>query len=841
VFDLELLSRLEEARLGSPATKDIFLDRALADRRFARIFREAQLNMDLGPAEEVGKHIARTTVALELAALLDDWAMWRQSLQPKEEARWKHLLDVARAADPDGWQTQLRDALRRDDRAALRRLASSETAMQLIAKDELLSWTLAAVADRLRRAGAVPAAEALLREAQRQHPDGFWNNQDLGRLLLNAKPPRADEAIPFFVAAVALGPQSAGAHYNLGNALYHKRDLNGAIAAYQKALAISCKFADAYVNLGLARMAQHDRAGAIAEFRTVLQIDPDHIGGHVNLGNALADRPVDIRGQVNLGNALAHREDLDGAVKAFQKAIAIDPNCVAAYIGLGICLEDKHDPEGAIKQYRKAIAINPNNSQAHDNLANVLADKGDVDKAITEYKKAITLDPRNAKAHYNRGLVLQQKRDLDGAIKEYRKAIQLETDFVEAHNNLGLALRDKGQLGEAIAACREALRLKPDFAEAHYNIGVALRLKGDGDGAIAAYREALRLKKDYAEAHNNLGVALRDKGDVYGAIAALREAIRLKPDYAMAHNNFGVALREKGKLEEAIAACREAIRLKPDYAEAHNNLGVALRDKGDVDGAIAACREAIRLKPDYAVAHCSLGHLLRDKGQFAEALAYLRRGHELGSKDPRWPHSSAQWVKECERLCERLGEAERKLPAILSGQEPAGDALQRAKYAEVCQMRHLYAAAARLYREALTAKPDLVAWPVNGIRYNAACAAALAGCGKGEAVAKLTDAERAALRQQALEWLRADLELWQRQLDAGADQSCRLVQKTMQHWLRDADFKGVRGAEALAKLPEAEREPWRALWADVAATLARAQERSRAEEKASSAQAPKQD
>jgi hypothetical protein len=64
----------------------------------------------------------------------------------------------------------------------------------------------------------------------------------------------------------------------------------------------------------------------------------------------------------------------------------------------------------------------------------------------------------------------------------------------------------------------------------------------------------------------------------------------------------------------------------------------------------------------------------------------------------------------------------------------------------------------------------------------------------------------------------------------------------MQHWLRDGDFNGVRGPEALAKLPEAERAGWQKLWADVAATLARAQQQGTPEEKqASSSEPPKQD
>ncbi len=50
------------------------------------------------------------------------------------------------------------------------------------------------------------------------------------------------------------------------------------------------------------------------------------------------------------------------------------------------------------------------------------------------------------------------------------------------------------------------------------------------------------------------------------------------------------------------------------------------------------------------------------------------------------------------------------------------------------------------------------------------------------------------------------------------------VRQTLQHWQDDPDLAGLRGEDALAKLPEAEREAWRALWVEVATTLKRAKE-----------------
>jgi hypothetical protein len=141
----------------------------------------------------------------------------------------------------------------------------------------------------------------------------------------------------------------------------------------------------------------------------------------------------------------------------------------------------------------------------------------------------------------------------------------------------------------------------------------------------------------------------------------------------------------------------------------------------------------------------------------------------------------------------------------------------------VCQIKHLYAATTRLYREAIAARPDVVTSPANGIRYDAACAAALAGVGAGADAGQLTESERVGLRQQALAWLRADLDAWRGLLDKDPDKARPPeVRAMMQHWQHDLDFNGVRGPGALARLPEAERKEWQKLWADVAEVLRRA-------------------
>jgi hypothetical protein len=106
-----------------------------------------------------------------------------------------------------------------------------------------------------------------------------------------------------------------------------------------------------------------------------------------------------------------------------------------------------------------------------------------------------------------------------------------------------------------------------------------------------------------------------------------------------------------------------------------------------------------------------------------------------------------------------------------------------------------------------------------GHRYNAACAAALAASGQGRDNPPIDQEGRARWRHHALEWLRADLEVWKSRASSPIRSTRDSAIRTLQHWLHDSDLAGLRNPDALEKLPEKERDPWRALWVEVKALL----------------------
>jgi superkiller protein 3 len=747
-----MVARLEDIRVRQSEVTGEDYDVLGADPAYAAAFREYGLDvLALGPEEAAGR-VAASALREQLVTALDHWGSVTEHVEAR---RAEHLQALARLADADGWRRQLRDPLVRKDRAALERLASRPEAL------DQPPATLMLLGLALRRAGALPEAVGLLRQAQGRYPGDFWVNHDLGLSCVLMKSGPTDEAVAAFRAALAIRPRNPMLHVNLGLALANHGKLAEAEAVYRKAIELKPDFAMAHNNLGIALRKQ----GKLAE-----------------------------------------------AEAAYRKALALKPDYPLAYTNLGFALYEQNRLAEAEAACRKAVGLKPDFAEAHTNLGAVLEQEGRLPEAVAAHRKAIQLKPDLAEAHTNLGRALGRQGKGPEALAACRKAVQLKPDYAEAHTNLGLTLARQGKLPEAVAAYRKALALKPDHSQAHNGLGSALARQNKLPEALAAFRRAIGLKPGDPDFHYNLGGALLLLGELPEAEAAYRKAIELKPDYSQAYNNLGNVLARRDKLPEALAAYRRAIRLKPGDPAYHYNLSGALLLRGELPQAEAASRRAIELKRDYALAYNSLGVALRRQGKFAEAVTALKQG--LGLLPPHDPRRPPH--QERIRACERLAELDGRLPSVLKGEAKPAGAAERVEFAQLCQgPKRLYVTSARLYAEAFAEQPKLAEDLRGGHRYGAACAAALAAAGRGKDAGPLDDVGKALLRQQALDWLRADLAAWGKVVEKGSPQELALARRALRHWQKDPDLTSLRDRDALAKLAQAGREACRRLWADV--------------------------
>jgi serine/threonine protein kinase/tetratricopeptide (TPR) repeat protein len=744
-----------------------------------------------------------------------------------------------------------------------------------------LAWSHGYLGILLKNTGRLPEAESANAAAlaiQKQLAADFptrpefrqelaWSHGNLANLFHTTG--RLPEAESAYAAALAIFRQLAAdfptrpefrhdlakGHNNLGDLLRVTGRLPEAESAFGAALAIYKQLAADFPTR--------------PEFRQELAIS------HNNLGILLKDTGRLPAAESAFGTALAICKQLAADFPTrpeFRQELARSHN------NLGLVLSDTRRLPEAESAYAAALAIYkqlaadfPNRPEfrqelatSHNNLGSLLSDTRRLPEAESAYAAALAIykqlaadfptrpDFRHelAMSHSNLGNLLRITGRLPEAEAANAAALaiqkQLAADFpnrpdfrrelARSHNNLGSLLKDTGRLPEAESAYGTALAIqkqlaadfptspefRQDLAASHYNLGLALAKQDKlSEAAAAQFREAIRLRPDFPQAHALLGLVLEGQGKHAEAEAQLREALRLRPDFPDAHYGLGITLNNQGKHAEAEVEVREALRLRAHFPDAHYNLGNALQGQGKNAEAESEYRQQLRLRPDYPEAHCNLGHVLVAQGRFTEALDSLRRGHELGSKQPNWHYPSAEWVRSVEKLVT----LDAKLSKVLQGQAKPADTAERIALAEFCQRyKKRYSAAARFYGEAFAPEPKLADDLRLANRYNAACAAALAGCGQGKDAAQLDDAERARLRRQALDWLRADLAAWGQLLDKEPDKTRTTIQQTLRHWQQDADFAGVRG-DALAKLPEAERHTWQQLWADVEKTLRKANDK----------------
>jgi hypothetical protein len=110
--------------------------------------------------------------------------------------------------------------------------------------------------------------------------------------------------------------------------------------------------------------------------------------------------------------------------------------------------------------------------------------------------------------------------------------------------------------------------------------------------------------------------------------------------------------------------------------------------------------------------------------------------------------------------------------------------------------------------------PSIANTPELSRRNNAACAAALAACGRGDDATDFTDEQHATLRIQARGWLCADLGLW-KQADRAPPREREAARKTLSNWRVDRHLAGLRDPDPLWNLPQAERDEGRAIWSEV--------------------------
>ena len=163
----------------------------------------------------------------------------------------------------------------------------------------------------------------------------------------------------------------------------------------------------------------------------LLAFEGDPATGSLSIIDRSAERSVRdqvVRDDDWFDRAVAlERDDIDAAIRAYERAIAADPAHQDARINLGRLLHEAGRLQQAEQVYRDAAQVDGEDPILLFNLGVLLDDMNRKSDAISAYEAALSIDADFADCHYNLALLFEQLERPKEAIKHmsnYRRLIE---------------------------------------------------------------------------------------------------------------------------------------------------------------------------------------------------------------------------------------------------------------------------------------------------------------------------------------------------------------------------------------------------------------------------------
>ncbi len=200
----------------------------------------------------------------------------------------------------------------------------------------------------------------------------------------------ASRAIAHYQRAIEIDGTKPDAYRGLARVHGDRGEWASAIACVQDAARAGARSVDLYVDEGELRLRAGEPQLAIEPLRAALDLNPRHLRAGRLLIEALErlERREDLVGAwFSLGAALeipGPDQHLAEAVRAFEAAVAIKPDCLRALLKLGDLALKFRDPRRAIACFEAAVGIDPEHPVAHVNLGWALRIAGEFTRGWKE-------------------------------------------------------------------------------------------------------------------------------------------------------------------------------------------------------------------------------------------------------------------------------------------------------------------------------------------------------------------------------------------------------------------------------------------------------------------------
>ena len=289
-----------------------------------------------------------------------------------------------------------------------------------------------------------------------------------------------------------------------------------------------------------------------------------------------------------VGVAALKAEDWEGAVQAFDKALAADDGTfVELHFGRAEALRELEDFQNSAKSYTEVVRL-AENAQAYNGRGVCFREMGDLNLAFNDFQSAADLDRNDASIAANFGdILVNNLQDPTQAMQYLDRAIELDAENAEAYRNRGWAHTLLREFEDGIADLNKAAELDPadyetyqrlasvHLAEEDYQLSIDAMSKAiehyepeensDPDTYINGYLQRAAARMTLAKKDNRTP---EQSSELYKAVVAdaqsvLEEFPDRYPESGLALYRLGTAQRMQGLFGEAITSFTDAIQLVP--------------------------------------------------------------------------------------------------------------------------------------------------------------------------------------------------------------------------------------------------------------------------------------
>ena len=292
-------------------------------------------------------------------------------------------------------------------------------------------------------------AEAV--DAYKKYLEKNKSDNDLARFVADFAytQKKYEEAMRYYAMISGKDAKKPDVLLNYGQACYYIKDFKKASEILKQLALITPQNSEVFKLLSIIASQDNTQQAAAANY----------------LARYLALKPSDAASWRTLGDMLYERKDMNGALNAYRKAIAVDPSVkgiykryyelaashgsaadieaalsgadnagevdAAMYAQLGSIFEKKAAYSKAIGYYQKAQQMDPTNTTVTSSIARSQVKSGKIADAIVTYQQVVALNPKAIDEYKILGDLLRKQKKPAQAIDEYKKYLAKKTDDAE--------------------------------------------------------------------------------------------------------------------------------------------------------------------------------------------------------------------------------------------------------------------------------------------------------------------------------------------------------------------------------------------------------------------------